>query len=129
LAVVAVVAPLAFGACSDDDSTTTEAADESSTTSSAAVVNTGPTVEVEGLSFAPSVENVVVGDTVTWSNTGDSRHTVTPEPLPDGSDPWTSTPLDPGQTFVQTFNTAGTYQYFCSIHPDRMTGSVVVAPA
>jgi plastocyanin len=127
LLTVAVVAPLALGACSDDSST--ETADESSTTSSAAVVNTGPTVEVEGLSFAPSVENVAVGETVTWSNTGDSRHTVTPEPLADGTDPWESTPLDPGQTFVQTFNTAGTYQYFCSIHPDRMTGSVVVAGA
>ncbi|HAH65756.1 MAG TPA: amicyanin, partial [Rhizobiales bacterium] len=32
-----------------------------------------------------------------------------------------------GDTFSQTFTTAGTIEYFCAIHP-RMTGKIVVTP-
>ena len=35
--------------------------------------------------------------------------------------------LDTGDTFSQTFTTAGTIEYFCAIHP-RMTGKIVVTP-
>ena len=35
-----------------------------------------------------------------------------------------ATPLNPGEARV-TFNTAGTYNYICLIHPD-MKGSIVV---
>jgi len=128
LSALALAALFTVAACSNDDDST-EAVGSTTTTSSASVVNTGPTVEIVGLSFSPSTENVTVGETVTWSNDGDSLHTVTPDPLADGSQPWSSAQLEPGQTFLQTFNTPGTYEYFCSIHPDRMTGSVVVDPA
>jgi plastocyanin len=30
-----------------------------------------------------------------------------------------------GQTYTQTFNTAGTVAYHCAIHPD-MTGTIIV---
>jgi plastocyanin len=33
--------------------------------------------------------------------------------------------LDTNEEFTYTFSKAGTYTYFCSIHP-RMTGKVVV---
>ncbi len=119
--------PLLLAACSDDsDDGTAASSQQSSSTTSSTAVNTGPTVEIVGLSFSPSTETVTAGATVTWSNTGDTVHTVTPDELPDGSVPWTSTQLEPGQTFLQTFNTPGTYRYFCSIHPDRMTGTVMV---
>src|SRR5690606_24594700 len=114
-------------ACSDDEPSASSTSESSST--STTVVNTGPTVEIVGLSFTPAVETVTVGEAVTWTNDNGSVHTVTPRPLPDGSVPWESAQLEPGQTFVQTFNTPGTYEYVCSIHPDRMTGSVVVNPA
>jgi plastocyanin len=121
LGVVALAA-----ACSDDEPSASSTSESSTSTT---VVNTGPTVEIVGLSFAPAVETVTVGEAVTWTNDSGSVHTVTPRPLSDGTVPWESAQLEAGQTFVQTFNSPGTYEYFCSIHPDRMTGSVVVEPA
>ncbi len=128
VAALALSAPLGLGACSSDKKAEVSTTSESTTTSTAAAVNSGPTVDVVEFAFTPGDEGVKVGDTVTWRNDGDSKHTVTPKAAADGSTPWTSTQLEPGQTFVQTFSTAGTYAYFCSIHPDRMSGTITVSP-
>jgi plastocyanin len=130
IAVVAALtlgAALVLGACSSDKKVDTAASNSSSTASSAPVnVNSGPTVDVVEFSFTPGDEAVKVGDTVTWKNNGNSKHTVTPKPLADGSVPWVSSQIEPTETFVQTFSEPGTYSYFCSIHPDRMAGTVTV---
>lgn len=126
LTALVCTAPLLLGACSSsDDKAATESSDSSSTSSVA--VNTGPTVEVTEFAFTPSAENVTVGETLTWKNDGTANHTVTPEKAADGTAPFDSTQLEPGESFVQTFNTPGSYAYFCSIHPDRMSGTIVVA--
>jgi len=39
---------------------------------------------------------------------------------------FTSPVLDTGEQYSHRFDTAGTYDYFCSLHP-RMTGRIVVA--
>jgi plastocyanin len=54
-----------------------------------------------------------VGDTVTWSDSG-GAHTVTSVP----SDPvqFDSGTMNVGDSFSQTFNTPGTYIYYCQIH-------------
>ena len=36
-----------------------------------------------------------------------------------------SKPLDTGEAFSYTFKDAGTFEYYCSMHP-RMTGKIVV---
>ena len=128
VALLALSAPLVLGACSDDNDTAT--ADSSTTTTETnVVVNTGPTVEVDEFSFTPSAETAKLGETVTWRNVGNSPHTVTAEELPDGSQPFASPSVAPDTTFVQTFTAAGSYAYFCSIHPDRMSGTLTVSPA
>lgn len=124
LTALALGAPLLLGACSSDKKVDT--ASDSSSASSSTAVNSGPTVDVTEFAFTPSAEVVSADETITWRNDGHSKHTVTPKPLPDGSVPFTSTQIEPGETFVQTFNTPGTYAYFCSIHPDRMSGTVTV---
>ena len=128
VAALTLCAPLVLGACSSDkkvDSASDSSASTTTTTNPADAVNTGPEVEVVEFSFTPSVETVKVGDTVTWKNNGNSKHTVTSSP---GSPTTFSSPnLEPGKTFVQTFSTPGTWSYFCSIHPDRMSGSVTVS--
>jgi plastocyanin len=129
IAVLALSAPLVFGACSSDNTSDTEAADTSTTTSVAVVINTGPTVEADEFSFTPSAETVGLGETVTWKNIGNSQHTVTAEKLPDGSQPFASAPIAPESTFIQTFTEPGSYAYFCSIHPDRMSGTLTVSTA
>ncbi|MDX1567550.1 MAG: plastocyanin/azurin family copper-binding protein [Longimicrobiales bacterium] len=79
------------------------------------------TVEADDNFFSPTTLEVNVGETVTWDNVGANDHTVTP----DGHMEWTGTTLSPGETFQHTFNTAGTYDYVCTIHAG-MDGTITV---
>jgi plastocyanin len=77
-------------------------------------------VKVDNFSFGPQTLNVAVGTTVTWINHDDIPHTVVSN---DGV--FKSKVLDTDDRFSFTFSKAGTYPYFCSIHP-KMTAKVVV---
>jgi plastocyanin len=80
----------------------------------------GKQVVVDNFSFTPMTAAVPVGTTVTWTNHDDIPHNVvSPEQK------FKSPVLDTDETFSHTFDAAGTYKYYCSIHP-RMTGQVVV---
>jgi plastocyanin len=81
-------------------------------------------VTIDNFSFTPATLTVAVGTTVTWSNHDDIPHTVVST-----DDPRTfkSKVLDTDEKFSFTFTKAGTYPYFCSIHP-KMTGKVIVQP-
>lgn len=80
----------------------------------------GKQVVVDNFSFTPAIAAVPVGTTVTWTNHDDIPHNVvSPEQK------FKSPVLDTDETFSHTFDAAGTYKYYCSIHP-RMTGQVVV---
>jgi len=110
--VLALVSVLAFalGACSSDDSgsTTAAGAEEES-------------VEMVELAYSPDTLTVAAGTTVTWENTDTGiAHTATSD-----EDVWTSGTLNEGDEFSFTFDEAGTFAYFCTIHPD-MTGSIIV---
>lgn len=78
-------------------------------------------VKIDNFSFSPSPLNVPVGSTVTWTNQDDVPHNVR------SSEGQTlkSPVLDTDQKFSFTFTKAGTYPYYCAIHP-KMTGIVVV---
>jgi len=76
--------------------------------------------------------NITAGDTVTW-NFIQGFHTATqcgadfsPCPLSGGFD---SDIVDPGLTYSRTFDTAGTYWYYCALHPSDMKGRIIVAEA
>ncbi|MGZ5948283.1 MAG: cupredoxin domain-containing protein [Caulobacteraceae bacterium] len=77
-------------------------------------------VNIDNFTFGPAALTVPVGTTVTWSNRDDIPHTVV---AVDKS--FRSKVLDTDEKFSFTFAKAGTYDYFCSIHP-HMTGKVVV---
>jgi plastocyanin len=77
-------------------------------------------VKVDNFSFGPATLTVAVGTTVTWTNRDDIPHTVVST-----DKVFKSKVLDTDEKFSFTFSKAGTYPYFCSIHP-KMTGSVVV---
>ena len=77
-------------------------------------------VKIDNFSFGPGTRTVPVGTTVTWANRDDIPHTVVST---DGA--FKSKVLDTDEKFSFTFSKAGTYPYFCSIHP-KMTGKVVV---
>jgi plastocyanin len=77
-------------------------------------------VKVDNFSFGPATVTVAVGTTVTWTNRDDIPHTIVST-----DKVFKSKVLDTDEKFSFTFSKAGTYPYFCSIHP-KMTGSVVV---
>jgi plastocyanin len=77
--------------------------------------------------YNPSPLSIPVGTTVTWINNDNTGHTVT-EGNPSGNTPangFDSGILAPGKTFTHTFDTAGTIQYYCTLHP-TMLGEVIV---
>ena len=76
--------------------------------------------------FLPSTVTIDVGGTVTWENPDTDPHTVTSGSVTSGpSGVWNSFLIASGSSFSHTFATAGTYPYFCIIHP-WMAGTVVV---
>jgi len=84
--------------------------------------STGPsgdpnTVTVADNSFSPSAKTVTVGTTVNWTWTGSNQHNVT---WAAGS-PASSTTQSSG-AYERTFDAAGTYQYYCSIHGSPTSG-------
>jgi plastocyanin len=77
-------------------------------------------VKIDNFSFGPETLTVAVGTTVTWTNRDDIPHTVVST-----DKVFKSKVLDTDEKFSYTFAKAGTYSYFCSIHP-KMTGKIVV---
>jgi plastocyanin len=81
-------------------------------------------VSAQDNSFSPQSLTIDQGDTVHWTNDGDNPHTVTAN-----DDSFDSGTLLAGQSFDHTFSTAGTYGYFCEVHGQSMSGTVVVRAA
>jgi plastocyanin len=80
----------------------------------------GAEVKIDNFVFGPQTITVPVGATVTWTNKDDIPHTsVSTEGV------FKSKVMDTDEKFSYTFTKAGTYPYYCSIHP-KMTGQVVV---
>jgi plastocyanin len=77
-------------------------------------------VKIDNFSFGPQTLTIPVGTTVTWTNRDDIPHTIVST---DGV--FKSKVRDTDETFSFTFTKAGTYTYFCSVHP-KMTGKIVV---
>lgn len=75
---------------------------------------------LEIVDFAHQDLTVAAGTTVSWTNVGDVIHTTTSN---DGL--WDSDILQSGQTFSFTFDQAGSFPFFCAIHPS-MTATITV---
>jgi plastocyanin len=77
--------------------------------------------------FSPSSVTIHPGDTVrwTWSSTGHSSTSGSPG-MPNGL--WDSAILNQGAVFTHTFNTAGSFPYYCTPHGAccNMVGTVTV---
>jgi plastocyanin len=79
-----------------------------------------PEVKIDNFVFGPQTLTVPVGATVTWTNKDDIPHTTVST---DGV--FKSKVMDTEDKFSYRFDKAGTYPYYCTIHP-KMTGKVVV---
>ena len=122
----AVTMVLFVGACGDDgsapDGGTPAESDETGDGGGAGAGGEGAQVEIVsvGEGFDPATITVTAGTEVSWTNVDGLAHTATA-----GEGAWDSGRLATDQTFSFTPTEAGTYSYFCSIHPS-MTGELVV---
>ena len=88
-----------------------------------------PGCEATNECYIPYEITINVGDEVTWSNDDSAAHTVTAGSAADGpSGVFDSSLFMAGTTFSHTFEEAGTFPYFCMVHP-WMEGIVNVGTA
>jgi plastocyanin len=80
----------------------------------------GTEVRIDNFVFTPDTITVPVNSAVTWVNKDDIPHVVASD---DGL--FKSRALDTEQKYSYTFTKAGTYPYYCSVHP-KMVGKIVV---
>jgi plastocyanin len=89
----------------------------------------GPTeVTMKEIAFDPKDITIKKGDTVTWTNDESVGHDVTKESGP-GPDFSSGDPggMSQGDTYEETFNTAGEIEYVCVVHKGQgMTGTITV---
>jgi plastocyanin len=77
-------------------------------------------ISIDNFTFSPAQLIVPAGSTVAWVNHDDVPHTVV-----SNEKAFASKAMDTDDKFVHIFTAAGTYSYFCSVHP-HMTGQIIV---
>lgn len=108
------------GGSDDADDADPDGADDSDDASAA-----GDSVTIVDFAFDPASIEVAAGSTVTWTNDDGVQHTVTAGE-PDGEIGDFNEPIDADASVEVTFDEAGTFAYYCAIHPS-MIGEVVVS--
>lgn len=87
-------------------------------------IPSGPgAVDILDYDYSPRTLTVAAGSTVRFTNVGKARHTVTSI-----TNEFDSGLMVSGDSYSFTFSAAGSYEYFCIVHPD-MTGTVEVVGA
>lgn len=134
LAAALLALSLALAACGDsDDDTSGSATTTETTTEEGAAAEEGSSspapsgeaasaekVKIVEFTYQPDPVVVGTGGKVVWQNEDAAPHTATAD---DGS--FDTGTIEQGKIGSETFKEAGTYPYFCEIHPD-MRGTVEV---
>jgi plastocyanin len=82
--------------------------------------DTTNSITIDNFTFTPPEITVAVGTTVKWVNHDDIPHSVVNK-----DKVFRSKALDTDDSFSYTFASAGTFEYFCGLHP-HMTGKIIV---
>lgn len=120
---------ISFSSCGSDSSTGTENPPQNPGNPGEPMDEQGANeVWIEGSSFNVSNLEVSAGTTVTWTNRNSVNHTVTSgnSSDDDAGEEFNSGEIPPGGQFSHTFENAGSYDYFCAIHPS-MSAEVTVS--
>ncbi|MGE8096699.1 plastocyanin/azurin family copper-binding protein [Pseudomonas fluorescens] len=83
----------------------------------------GIKIDIKEFMFAPKDVTVAVGTKVTWVNDDQTVHTVK-----ETHNVFHSAALDTNDQFSYQFNTPGTFEYYCALHP-QMIGKIIVSGA
>lgn len=76
------------------------------------------TINIANFAFSPASITINAGDTIIWTNHDSVPHQI-------AGNGFGSNPISNGQSYGFKFNSAGTYNYHCAIHPS-MTGVIIV---
>lgn len=87
-----------------------------------AALETPSTITIDNFTFGPADLKVPAGTIVKWTNHDDIPHSIVA-----ADKAFRSAALDTDDSYTFTFRTAGTFTYFCGLHP-YMTGKVIVSP-
>lgn len=124
-------APLVVGAASGTPASTptaspgaSPAASPGASPAASPVAGAEVTVHIKDFFFDPATITVKPGTKVTWINDGPTIHTTTSKATPPL---WDSGLLQVGKSFSYTFTKPGTYDYWCTLHP-QMLAKVIVKP-
>ena len=79
---------------------------------------TSNSINIQNFAFSPATLTVKKGTTVTWTNNDSAPHQIKSATFNSGQ-------LGNGQSFSFAFDTAGTFDYSCAIHPS-MLGKIIV---
>jgi plastocyanin len=77
-------------------------------------------IDIADFAYSPSNLSVVKGTKITWTNRDSAPHTAT-----DDGDSWNTGVLRGGESATITFDTPGTFGYYCTVHPS-MRGALTV---
>ena len=77
-------------------------------------------ITIDNFTFTPKELTVAVGTTVKWVNHDDIPHTIVEKKTT-----FRSKALDTDDSYSFTFASAGTFDYFCGLHP-HMVGKIIV---
>jgi plastocyanin len=75
-------------------------------------------ISVVNFTFNPAALNIKKGDTVIWTNQDSVSHQI-------AGGTFNGPVMSNGQSYTFTFNSTGTFNYHCAIHPS-MTGTITV---
>lgn len=138
LAPLLAIAALTLASCGDDDDSDTTANGGGATTTETETTAPEPSrnkpapsgdavrsakVEIVEFTYQPDPVTIEEGGKVTWINRDSAPHTATAD-----DDSFDTETLEEGKLKSETFKNAGSYPYFCEIHPD-MRGTVEVVPS
>src|SRR5262245_26722773 len=79
-------------------------------------------ISIDNFTFTPAELSVKAGTTIKWVNRDDIPHTVV-----DKEKAFRSKALDTDDSYSFTFSQAGSFDYFCGLHP-HMVGKIIVTP-
>lgn len=102
------------------EETTTETESTESEPAPSGEASKSEKVEIVEFTYQPDPVVVQTGGKVVWQNVDAAPHTATAD-----DDSWDTGTIEKGKTGSETFKEAGTFSYYCEIHP-TMKGTVEV---
>lgn len=80
-------------------------------------------VDIKAFRFEPETIEIAAGDSVEWINHDLAPHTATGITFD-----WDTGTLEKGTIQLISFETPGTYEYFCAFHPHMKARVIVTVP-